>query len=200
LETKAFTKKAIEYGKRRSAGDITRKAIHFVINAFRFDLFRMIRCWYFFKNSSIRMGSDVILKGLSNNVFVGTDNDIYDRCVFLITPDAEFRMGDRVTLSYNVLIACQKRIVIGNDVMIGEYTSIRDTTHDYREKVMKGAQDISDEIIIGNNVWIGRGCLISEGSVIEDGVVVAANSVVKGRLESNGIYGGCPASFIKKRL
>ena len=198
---RTFTKKAIKYGRSRSAVDIIRRAMHYVINAFPFDLFRKIRSWYFFKNSGIRLGHAVIMKGLSDNICVGKDNDFYARCVFLIAPGAEFRTGDRVTLSYNVLVACHTSIVLGNDVMIGEYTSIRDTTHDYSvEGIMRGAPDISKKITIGNNVWIGRGCLITEGSVIEDGVVVAANSVVKGRLERNGIYGGCPANFIKKRV
>ena len=84
---------------------------------------------------------------------------------------------------------------------MGEFSSIRDTTHTYDVNgIMMKASDRSEGIFIGNNVWIGRNCLISEGSVIEDGVVVAAHSVVKGRLEKDGIYGGTPARFIKSRL
>jgi acetyltransferase-like isoleucine patch superfamily enzyme len=64
---------------------------------------------------------------------------------------------------------------------------------------MKYAADISEEISIGNDVWIGRGCIIFTGTMIADGVVVAANSVVKGKLERNGIYGGIPAKLIKFR-
>jgi acetyltransferase-like isoleucine patch superfamily enzyme len=64
---------------------------------------------------------------------------------------------------------------------------------------MKYLPDIVDPIVIGNDVWIGRGCLIQPGTVIEDGVVVAANSVVRGTLKSNGIYGGIPAKLIKYR-
>ncbi len=85
--------------------------------------------------------------------------------------------------------------------MIGEYSSIRDTTHQHNimDIPMMFAEDISTPVNIGNNVWIGRGCLILPGTVIEEGVVIAANSVVKGTLSSNSIYGGNPAKFIKKR-
>lgn len=65
---------------------------------------------------------------------------------------------------------------------------------------MKYSADALRPIVIGDNVWIGRGCLVLPGCVIEEGVVVAANSVVRGRLEKDGIYGGRPAKFIKSRL
>jgi acetyltransferase-like isoleucine patch superfamily enzyme len=93
-----------------------------------------------------------------------------------------------------------KSINIGNYVQIGEYTSIRDTTHDYKESIIMGSKDVTLPISIGNNVWIGRGCLISQGTLIEDGVIIGANSYVKGHLKKNGIYAGSPAKFIKMRI
>ena len=104
--------------------------------------------------------------------------------------------------SYGVIFSCREKIIIGDDVQVGEYSSIRDSTHCYDkfDKPMKYSPDNTIPIIIGNNVWIGSRCLILPGCVIEEGVVVAANSVVKGKLERNGIYGGTPAKFIKSRL
>ena len=47
-----------------------------------------------------------------------------------------------------LLISCSKKIKIGNDVQIGEYTSVRDSSHDYSELgvPMKYNPDISNEI------------------------------------------------------
>jgi acetyltransferase-like isoleucine patch superfamily enzyme len=103
--------------------------------------------------------------------------------------------------SYGTLICCAGRIEIGDDVQIGEYCSIRDSTHSYEisGKPMKYNPDIILSVTIGNDVWIGRGCMIMPGSVIEDGVVVGANSVVRGVLKRDSIYAGSPARFIKSR-
>ena len=86
-------------------------------------------------------------------------------------------------------------------MQIGEYTSIRDTEHQYNDLniPIKLQDDISSDIIIGDDVWIGRGCMIFPGSEIGDGVIVGANSVVKGKLEDHGIYAGSPAKLIKSR-
>ena len=68
------------------------------------------------------------------------------------------------------------------------------------ESAMPDSWPFKGNTVVGNDVWIGRGCLICDGSYIEDGVVVAANSVVKGRLLKNGIYGGSPVRLIKFRF
>ena len=54
------------------------------------------------------------------------------------------------------------------------------------------------DITIGNNVFIGAQCTILPGTIIKDNVVVASNSVVKGILEGDTVYGGSPAKVIKK--
>jgi len=160
-----------------------------------------IKTWFYFNSKDLVLGSNVKISGLCPDIKIGNNNNFYDQCKFHFGPASCFQSGDNIILSYNVLVACNLKISLGNNVMIGEYTSIRDTTHNYKVKTpMMHTQDISKEIFIGNDVWIGRGCLICEGSYIEDGVVVAANSVVKGHLLRNGIYGGSPAKIIKFRF
>ena len=85
--------------------------------------------------------------------------------------------------------------------MIGEYTSIRDFTHNHNLSLitMNKSKDIISSIIIGNNVWIGRGCIIMPGANIEDGVVIGANSVVKGHFKKESIYAGSPIKLLKTR-
>ncbi|MEO5891104.1 MAG: acyltransferase [Ferruginibacter sp.] len=164
--------------------------------------FRKLRAWAYFKNAGVKLGKGVLLKGLSYDIIVGKDLQIYDHCVIEMVGDAaKLAIGQGCLLSYGVLLSCKEAITIGNDVMIGEYTSVRDASHSYKDraKSMKAGVDISSPIIIADDVWIGRGCIIMGGTVIETGVVVAANSVVKGRLEKYGIYGGTPAHLIKER-
>jgi acetyltransferase-like isoleucine patch superfamily enzyme len=58
--------------------------------------------------------------------------------------------------------------------------------------------DLSREVIIENNVWIGSGCTILPGTKIGEGSVIAANSVVRGTVPKNCIFGGNPGKLIKQ--
>jgi acetyltransferase-like isoleucine patch superfamily enzyme len=189
------------YYRKLQFPDFIRKVIFALLRVFSFRLLRTLKAIYYFKNSKILLGKRVSVHGISYQIEVGDKTAFYDNCIFEFGHESEVKIGADVILSYGVLLSCNKKITIGNDVQVGEYTSIRDTTHDYKdlERPMKHAPDIPEEVIIANNVWIGRGCIILPGTVIEEGVVVAANSVVKGKLERNGIYGGTPARFIKLR-
>lgn len=189
------------YKQNNNGVDLLRKIIYYLITTISIHPIRAIRSYLFLKNSNILIGSNVKIKGLINNIQLGKFNNIYDNCIFNFGPSAEFKTGNNVIFSYNVLVVCNKKIQIGNYVQIGEYTSIRDGTHVSNAATpMMTAEDIFEDIVIGNDVWIGRGCLIMQGAVIEDGVIVAANSVVKGRLFKDHIYGGCPAKMIKPRI
>jgi acetyltransferase-like isoleucine patch superfamily enzyme len=169
-----------------------------------FSLFNIkckIKALLYFKSIKVRIGKNVTLKGIGTSIKLGSDINIYNNCVFEFGSNSQLLIGDHVIFSYGCVLCVNKSIKIGNHVQIGEYTSIRDTTHDYVDyfkPIMKN-QDISDSISIGNNVWIGRNCLIFPGAVIEDGVVIGANSLVKGVLKSNKIYGGNPLREIKSR-
>jgi acetyltransferase-like isoleucine patch superfamily enzyme len=160
-----------------------------------------LQLWFYFKTWKAKYGKNVIVSGLPIDIEIGEDLNIYDNCIFHFGPESKFKVGNSCLFSYGVLVSCNHKIEIGDFVQIGEYTSIRDSTHQYTSLTtpIKFQQDLSKEIVIGNDVWIGRGCIIMSGSTIEDGVVVGANSVIKGHLESFAVYAGCPAKLIKKR-
>ena len=147
------------------------------------------------------MGKNVSLIGGCYSLKIGKDINVYNNCVFELGHDSKLEIGSRVIFSFGCVISANKSLKIGNCVQIGEYTSIRDTTHDYTDygQPMMNNSDISLPIVIGNNVWIGRNCLIMPGTVIEDGVVIGANSLVKGTLKRDTIYGGNPVQEIRQR-
>lgn len=182
--------------------DLFRKLIYSIRREFRCSFLRSLKAWFYFKNARITLGTNIKISGLPIQICIGKDVVFYDNSIFEFGANSKFSIGDHTTLSYGVVLCCNTQIVIGDNVQIGEYTSIRDTTHNYKEygKPMKLNADISSPIIIGNNVWIGRGCIILPGTVIEDGVVVGANSVVKGILVKDGIYAGSPCRLIKMRI
>jgi acetyltransferase-like isoleucine patch superfamily enzyme len=190
------------YYDRLSAIDFLRKILSACLYYLsKLNILRSIKGLYYFKTVSIRLGKNVRVHGLSYNIKVGAKTYFYDNCIFEFSNTSQVEIGSNTVFSYGVIFCCREKIVIGNDVQVGEYTSIRDSTHrhDELDKPMKYSADELKPIIIGNDVWIGRGCIVLPGVVIEDGVVVAANSIVKGKLEKNSIYGGTPAKFIKSR-
>lgn len=53
---------------------------------------------------------------------------------------------------------------------------------------------------IGDRVFLGRNVRVSKGADVGDGVVVAPDSVVTGKLQPGGYYGGVPARLIKANV
>jgi acetyltransferase-like isoleucine patch superfamily enzyme len=188
--------------KNKSKIDFIRKCIYVFFLRINFLAYhRLLYKFYYFKTTTLKLGKNVRITGLGNKIKIGSKCSFYDNSIFEFSESCEFEIGSNCIISYGVIISCKLSIKIGDDVQIGEYTSIRDTTHDYSELgvPMKYNKDISKEIIIGNNVWIGRNCLIQPGSIILDGTVVGANSIVKGIIGPNQIYAGCPLKAIKNR-
>ena len=146
--------------------------------------------------------SNVSVRFRPNSIQLGQRFTVLQNSILEFNDTAAIKIGNNCLLSYGVVMAIRGDFVMGNNVMVGEYSSIRDYTHDYsvNDIPMISSKDIVYPIKIGNNVWIGRGCIIMPGTIIEDGVVVGANSVVKGHLKSNAIYAGSPLKFIKNRI
>lgn len=173
------------------------KAIH-IYEGVR--LFSRLRSKFYFRNYKVLLGKNTKIVGLPKQIKVGENINVYDNVIMHFGHLANVEFGSKIIFSYNVILEVNQGLSIGSYVQIGEFTSIRDTTHQYAvDGIMMNQPDLSSSIVIGNNVWIGRNCLILGGTVIDDGVVVAANSVVKGHLSGDSIYGGAPAKFIKLR-
>ena len=185
-------------------GDFCRKAVI----AFNRDVILRIllvirRFWslIYLRKWDIIIGKNVSFTGFAAKIKIGSNVNIYDNCCFFFNNESSLEIGNSCILSYGVVVSCRNKISIGNFVQIGEYSSLRDSTHsmDNSDVPIMYQENINGEITIGNNVWIGRGCILLPGTFIEDGVVVGANSLVKGRLEKNCVYGGTPLRLIRPR-
>lgn len=98
-------------------------------------------------------------------------------------------------------IACVRRIVIGEDVMIADRCFLADNQHSYLDpdRSIK-AQPLAapGEIRIGAGSWIGTNCCVLGDVSIGRHCVVGANSVVTGSLPDHCIAIGAPARIIKR--
>jgi acetyltransferase-like isoleucine patch superfamily enzyme len=138
---------------------------------------------------------------------IGNDVSIGDRCNFEIAVDAgtQVVIGASTWISHDFHLMSRARISIGNNVLIGEFVSVRDTTHSYGKARVPIRQqpDVSGSITIADDVWIGRGCLIqakASGIVIGKGAIIGANAVITKSVPSMEVWAGVPAKFLKKRV
>ena len=121
-----------------------------------------------------------------------------------LTP--QLTLGDDVSLSDNVHIACANRIEIGSGMLTGSNILISDHAHgSYRgpnqsdPATLPVARPLSSagEVRIGPNVWLGDGVAVLAGSDIGAGSIIAANSVVNGTIPPNTIAAGAPAKPVR---
>lgn len=160
---------------------------------------RKIYYFHYFSNYRIVIGKNLIIRGCEGTKLIGDNLCIYDNVILEChNPNSKFIIGDNCVLSFGVIISYKIQITIGNNVWIGEYSSVRDSTHRFSIDSPIGLNDdIIESIHIGNNVWIGRNCIIMPGTIIGSNVIIGANSLVKGIIESNSLYAGSPAIFKK---
>ena len=122
---------------------------------------------------------------------------IYSGAKFSINENATVSIGDS-TVSNAVILICFKEISIGNSVLIGENTYIRD---DDGHEIFVGDKSsnipITQPIKIGNHVWIGVNVTILKGVTIGDGCIIAAGSVVTKDIPERCLAAGIPAKVIK---
>ena len=101
-----------------------------------------------------------------------------------VNENAELESGYFTSNSYSVLVS-NKRILIGNDVMLGRNVVIYDSDfHSFNNKEERG-----DLVEIGNHVWIASNSMIMKGVKIGDGSVVAAGTIVRDDVPDRVIVG-----------
>jgi putative colanic acid biosynthesis acetyltransferase WcaF len=105
-------------------------------------------------------------------------------------------VGDNSWFGEDVWIYNQAMIRIGSNVCISQGTFLTSGSHDVDEDM-----DLRvSPIVIEDGVWITSKCVIQKGVTIGRSAVVTPLSVVHRSLLAEGIYGGNPCRFIRKRF
>lgn len=95
-------------------------------------------------------------------------------------------------------------IQIGKGVLIAANCTIAPVNHEYRLKSKTILEQRFGEgkggIIIEDDVWIGANSVILDGTVIKKGAIIGALSLVRGEVDSYGIYVGNPLKQIGERV
>lgn len=109
-------------------------------------------------------------------------------------------IGDNVSIHEFCYLDGYGEIIIEKNVSIAHGSSVISFNHSHlnRELPIKYNESLKGPILIKEDVWVGCGVRILANSTIGNRVIIGANSVVTNAiLDSNKIYAGIPASFIK---
>lgn len=131
----------------------------------------------------------------ANNVYFGRNTTLD------VPRNSTLTIGYKTAFTGYTYLSAAKEVRIGDDVIIGEFVSIRDANHFFKlgAGVIQNQPMNPASIILDNDIWIGRGCVILKGVTIGSGAVVGANSVVKTNIVPNSVNIGMPAKEIDKR-
>ncbi len=87
---------------------------------------------------------------------------------------------------------------LGDNVVITKGVTV--LTHDYSHTVIRKKYGMqygdAKDVKIGNNVFLGRDSIVLMGTTIGDNVIVAAKSVVRGKIPSDVVVAGNPATVV----
>ncbi|MDT8428120.1 MAG: acyltransferase [Pseudomonadales bacterium] len=119
--------------------------------------------------------------GGSGNVVIGEDTAINSGCVFY--------SGNGIQIG----VACA----------IAANCTFAPTNHEYKQRDVPIRQQRfrpgKGGVVIGDDVWIGANCVLLDGAIVGDGCVIAAGTIVRGKLEPYGVYGGNPIRKLGER-
>ncbi|HJP18050.1 MAG TPA: acyltransferase [Nitrospinota bacterium] len=122
---------------------------------------------------------------------------LYEHCIPLkemtkgddleIHPTASFRYGKNITLMEGLVVDANcsiwasenSKIVISENVSIGQNTVIISSNHSFYKKIPYKKQPESEkDIFIGKDVWIGANCIILPGVTVGKGVIIGAGAII----------------------
>jgi len=102
--------------------------------------------------------------------------------------------GDSV-VSWGCVIHCSNDIVLERMVIIGEYTTLADSSHFFTDPDAHVWHNVrSGSIRIGCNTWIAAKVTIARDADIGSHCIVGANSVVVGKVPDGSLASGVPAT------
>jgi len=176
---------------------------------------RTSRDWFLsrkLKCQKLRLGAHPRISGLSN-ISIGRNfssgNALWLEAVTYYRGkrySPHISIGNNVSLSDAVHIACTNSVTIGDDVLIGSRVIITDHNHGTYGGHNQSSpldppsnRELTNDrsTIIENRAWIGDGVAILAGAAIGEGSIIAANSVVVGNIPKNCIATGSPAKPIR---
>ena len=126
---------------------------------------------------------------------------LYGRNIWDIKPGADVEFGETfvctggANLTIDLLVGSKVYVSAGCLIMDSDFHDL-----DYRKRRINHGNKTAKcyPIQISDDVFIGARCIICKGVTIGERSIVAAGSVVRQNIPADEIWGGNPATFIKK--
>ncbi len=110
-------------------------------------------------------------------------------------PDGVLSIGKNCSINGGASIAAMKRVTIGDNCMVGNYSLIMDS--DFHDLEDRNSMGDSEPVTLEDDVWIAAGVTVLKGVTIGKGSAVMAGSVVVSNVPPYTLVGGVPARTIK---
>jgi galactoside O-acetyltransferase len=141
----------------------------------------------------------------SENISIGNNVRIDDFAV-LSAVNGELNIGSYVHIGCGSSIIGAGVITIGDHVNISGGVRVYSSTDDFSGDSLCGPmvakefrKIITAPVLIGRHTTIGANAVVLPGAVIMENVGIGAESMVKGTVNHDSIYGGIPARRIGSR-
>jgi acetyltransferase-like isoleucine patch superfamily enzyme len=122
-------------------------------------------------------------------------------CYFDVPKNAVLEIGERVKFTKDVVLSSACFVRIGDDSLVAEFVSIRDSSHKINKGALIGTQELHvGRVLVGRDVWLGKGVTIVGNVEVGDGAVLGVSALVKDvSLPGNKVFVGIPARELKDR-
>lgn len=105
-------------------------------------------------------------------------------------------IGNDVWIGEEAMLLNFELLSIGNNVCVSQRSFLCGGNHNYKDPAMPYR---NGAITLKDGCWVGASCFIAPGVTIGVDTVVSAGSIINSDLMANSIYKGNPAVFIKER-
>ncbi|MDH5509006.1 MAG: acyltransferase [Nitrospinota bacterium] len=157
----------------------------------------------------IRIGAGTIIddgalldaKGSANKGITLGENCYIGRASVLSCKEGDIVFGDYVNLSTWCNISSNSSITIGEKTLLGPFTSLFATTHNFDDPEIAVLDQgwTSKGIKIGANCWLGARVSVLDGVTIGDDTVVGTAALVTADLPDRVVAVGSPARVARAR-
>lgn len=117
--------------------------------------------------------------------------------------DGDIIIGRGTYLNSGTVIYSGNGVTIGDHVLIAANCTFAATNHEFRNKdkliIEQRFRESKGGIVVEDDVWLGANVVLLDGAHVATGCVIAAGSLVKGKTEPYGVYGGNPLRLISHR-
>lgn len=135
---------------------------------------------------------------IEDNVNVNSRNKIKENHILRLSNS---KISTNTTIGNNCQLDLTGDLIIGKGCLFSDEIHIYTHKHEIppRNKSIKNARIIPEQVIIDDDVFIGVGAKILSGVKIGRGAVIAAGAVVTKDVESYSLVAGVPAKKIGER-